>query len=204
MILPCITRWFLRSNAIRCLATSAISSGSRTVSWPLENDPHEPLSAPDAVAYALEGLDQGPAQPGGDGEHLSKTAARAFIESGPLDAVLDRAGRIPTKTIERDLKAFLGEDIRRLAKARGVTVDRICRRLGADASGLGRGCTEEKCRRSEDIFRDRPDVIGVIYGFESTLGANIDIKINKLRTYESGLADLGTNIALSDGERRRE
>ena len=90
------------------------------------NDPHAPLAAPDAVAYALEGLDQGPAQWSGDGERLSNTVARAFVESGPLDAVLDRAGRIPTKLIERDLKAFLGEELRRLAKVRRVPVNRIC------------------------------------------------------------------------------
>ena len=90
------------------------------------NDPHAPLAAPDAAAYALEGLDQDPAQSGGDGEHLSKTVARAFVESHPLDAVLDRAGRIPTKTIEHDLKAFLGQELRRLAKARGVRVNELC------------------------------------------------------------------------------
>ena len=90
------------------------------------NDPHAPLAAPDAAAYALEGLDQDPAQSGGDGEHLSKTVARAFVESHPLDAVLDRAGRIPIKTIEHDLKAFLGQELRRLAKARGVRVNELC------------------------------------------------------------------------------
>ena len=90
------------------------------------NDPHAPLAAPDAVAYALEGLNQDPSQRGGYGERLSKTVARAFVESGPLDAALDRAGRISTKTIEHDLKAFLGEELRRLAKARGVPVNQLC------------------------------------------------------------------------------
>ena len=89
-------------------------------------DPHAPLAAPQAVAYALEGLDQDPAQRGGDDERLSKTVTRAFVESGPLDAVLDQAGRISTKLVERDLKAFLGQVLRRLAKARGVPVNRIC------------------------------------------------------------------------------
>ena len=90
------------------------------------NDPHAPLASPDAVAYALEGLDRDPAQQGGDSEHLSKTVARAFVESGPLDAVLNRAGRISTKTIEHDLKAFLGGELRRLAKAREVPVNQLC------------------------------------------------------------------------------
>lgn len=90
------------------------------------NDPHAPLAPPDAVAYALEGLDQDSVQRDGDDELLSKTVARAFVESGPLDAVLDRAGRISTKPVEHDLKAFLGEEIRRLARARRVPVDQLC------------------------------------------------------------------------------
>ena len=89
-------------------------------------DPHAPLAAPDAVAYALEGLDQDPAQPRGDGERLSKTVARAFVESSSLDAILDDVGRISTKMIEHDLKAFLGEELRGLAKARGVPVSQVC------------------------------------------------------------------------------
>ena len=44
----------------------------------------------------------------------------------PLDDVLDTAGRIPTKAIEHDLKAFLGNEIRRFAKARGVAIDELC------------------------------------------------------------------------------
>ena len=90
------------------------------------SDPHAPLAEPDAVAYALEGLNQDPAQQGGDGERLSVTVARAFVESGPLDAILDRAGRISIKTIEHDLKTFLGEELRRLAKARGIPVNQLC------------------------------------------------------------------------------
>ena len=90
------------------------------------NDPHAPLPAADAVAYALEALAEHLAQPDAHGETLSKTVARAFVESGSLDAVLNHTENISTKMIERDLKAFLGEEIRRIAKVRGVPAHQIC------------------------------------------------------------------------------
>ena len=90
------------------------------------NDPHAPLAPDDAVEYALEALDENSAKGSGYGEPLSKTVARAFVESLPLDAVLDHAPMISTKRVEQDLKAFLGEELRRLAKARGVPVDQLC------------------------------------------------------------------------------
>ena len=74
----------------------------------------------------LQSLDDGRAQQGVEGESLSKTVARAFTESSPLDDVLDTAGKISTKTIDREIKAYLGEELRRLAKVRGMKVDEIC------------------------------------------------------------------------------
>lgn len=88
------------------------------------SDPHAPLAQADAVAYALEALDQNPeerlAQP------LSKAVARAFAEGSSLDGVLDHAGRIAAKTVEQAFRAFLGEELKRLAKVRGVPVEQIC------------------------------------------------------------------------------
>ena len=82
------------------------------------NDPYAPLSPEDAVEYALEALGQSAQRP----DELSKAVASAFVESAPLDDVLDRVGKIATKTVECDLRAFLGEELRRLGKARGVDV----------------------------------------------------------------------------------
>ena len=90
------------------------------------NDPHEPLTPADAAVYALQVLDENRARQARDGQSLSRIVARAFAESGALDDVLDTAGNIPTKTVERDLKAYLGEELRRLAKARGCAVDQLC------------------------------------------------------------------------------
>ena len=103
------------------------------------NDPHEPLAPADAVAYALQSLDDGQAQRGVEGESLSKTVARAFTESSPLDDVLDTAGKISTKTIDREIKAYLGEELRRLAKVRGMTVDEICDVTGRAVLGWTKG-----------------------------------------------------------------
>ena len=90
------------------------------------NDPHEPLAPADAVAYALQSLNDGHTPQAGDDESLSKAVAQAFAESTPLDDVLDTAGKVPAKTVERDLKAFLGTELRRLAKARRIPLDQIC------------------------------------------------------------------------------
>ena len=92
----------------------------------VRNDPHEPLTPADAAVYALQVLDENRARQTRDGRSLSRTVARAFAESGSLDDILDTAGSIPAKTIERDLKAYLGEELRRLAKARGSAVDQLC------------------------------------------------------------------------------
>ena len=90
------------------------------------HDPYEPLAPADAADYALEGLYEHEAREAGGGRNLSKTVARAFADSSSLDDVLDTAGTIPTKAIEQDLKAFLGKELQRLAKARGVAIDGLC------------------------------------------------------------------------------
>jgi transcriptional regulator with AAA-type ATPase domain len=87
-------------------------------------DPHEPLSPELAVEYAIEGLrdlNGTPTHPG-----ISKAVAKAFSESRPLEPVVDAEGCIPTKAVERDLKTYLAEELRRIAKARGVPVGQLC------------------------------------------------------------------------------
>ena len=108
------------------------------------NDAYAPLAPADAVNYALEGLDTHRIRSGQDGEPLSKTVARMFVESGPLEPVLERAGNIPTKTVERELKKFLGDEIRRIAKARGVCAERLCDVTARTLRGWVKDVTEEK------------------------------------------------------------
>ena len=87
-------------------------------------DPHEPLSPKLAVEYALEGLgdlSDTPTQLEG-----SKAVAKAFSESRPLETLVDVEGCILTKTVERELKTYLAEELRRIAKTRGVPVGQLC------------------------------------------------------------------------------
>jgi DNA-binding NtrC family response regulator len=87
-------------------------------------DPHEPLSPESAVEYALEGLvdmHDSPTYP-----EVSRAVAKAFSESRPLDAVINAEGCIPTKAVKRELKTYLADELRRIAKDRGVPVGRLC------------------------------------------------------------------------------
>ena len=90
-------------------------------------DPHEPLAAADAVGYALAGLDDLSAERSG----VAAAVARAFTENRSLDAVFDSCdGKLPTKTVEADLKSFMGMELRRIASERGLADDDV-----ADTTG---------------------------------------------------------------------
>ena len=90
-------------------------------------DPHEPLAAPDAVRYALAGLDE----LSDDRSSVSMAVARAFADNRSLDAVFDSCrGKLPTKTVEADLKAFMGTELRRIANERGLSDDDVADKTG--------------------------------------------------------------------------
>lgn len=89
------------------------------------NDPHEPLSPEQAVAYSLRSLD-GPAEGAHERLQASKEVAGAYSKSLPLDPVLEAEGRIETKAVEREMKAFMAEEIRRFSKTRGIATDELC------------------------------------------------------------------------------
>jgi DNA-binding NtrC family response regulator len=90
------------------------------VAYPIlgaRSDPHAPLPPEEAVEYGLRALADAHAADASN--FTSRAVARAFAEAGPLDAVLDAVKRIPTKLVERDLKAFVADELRRLSKQRG-------------------------------------------------------------------------------------
>ena len=90
-------------------------------------DPHEPLAEPDAVHYALAGLED--RSTGASG--VAADVARAFADGRGLDAAFDGCGRpFPTKTVEADLRSFMGAELRRIAKERGLSEDDV-----ADTTG---------------------------------------------------------------------
>jgi transcriptional regulator with AAA-type ATPase domain len=88
------------------------------------SDPHAPLPPDEAVDYGLQALTVAPTSMASPS--VSREVARAFAEAMPLDAILDASSRIQTKTIERDLKAFLAGELRRLSKQRGVAIEDLC------------------------------------------------------------------------------
>lgn len=87
-------------------------------------DPHAPLPPDEAIEYGLQALDGAPAAIATNS--VSRVVARAFSDVSPLDAVFDARIRIPTKTVERDLKAFVAGEIRRVSKQRGVPIEDLC------------------------------------------------------------------------------
>jgi transcriptional regulator with AAA-type ATPase domain len=88
-------------------------------------DPDNPLNPEEAVEYGLQGLEDGGGQkivP----ESLSRSVVRAFADLRPLDALFGKIERIPFKTVERDLKAYIAKELRRLAKIRSIPVEQLC------------------------------------------------------------------------------
>jgi hypothetical protein len=68
----------------------------------------------------------GPAEGAHERLQASKEVAGAYSKSLPLDPVLEAEGRIETKAVEREMKAFMAEEIRRFSKTRGIATDELC------------------------------------------------------------------------------
>ena len=87
------------------------------------NDADEPLAPADAVAYGLEAL-SGFATSSSEGS-ISQSVARAFADKAPLNALVEE-GPLDTKAVERDLKQYLADEIRRIAKDTERPIDQLC------------------------------------------------------------------------------
>jgi len=87
-------------------------------------DQHSPLSAADASEYGLAGVEGPPSEIGADA--LPKAVALAFAESTSLEPLVASGESINTKAVERAFKAYLAEEIRRIAKKRGVSSESLC------------------------------------------------------------------------------
>jgi DNA-binding NtrC family response regulator len=88
------------------------------------SDPHEPLSAEDAVTYGLAAL--GETRTGKNDSSVSRAIARRFADASTLDSLLDSAAPIATRAVESDLREFLATELRRISKTRGVPVEELC------------------------------------------------------------------------------
>lgn len=86
-------------------------------------DAHAPLSPADAVEYGLTALAEVAAPVAGT---TSRAVARAFADATPLDRVISFAGRISTKDLERDLRAFVATEIRRIHETTSRPFEELC------------------------------------------------------------------------------
>ena len=80
----------------------------------------------DAVGFALDrGLARPMASEGGASDAL-RTIAAAFANGEPLDHLAANGERIPTRILERSLKRYLAEELRRIAQSRGMKPEELC------------------------------------------------------------------------------
>ena len=86
-------------------------------------DAHEPLSPADAVEYGLTALSE-VTTPAAD--TTARAIARSFAEAAPLDRIVSVVGRISVKELERDLRAFVATEVRRISKTSGRPIDDLC------------------------------------------------------------------------------
>ena len=88
------------------------------------SDPEDQLTPEAAVDYGLACL--APDQSDKLSGELPRSVARAFADSQTLDALIPPDCVLSTKDIERTLKAYLAQELRRISKVRGVEVKKIC------------------------------------------------------------------------------
>lgn len=85
------------------------------------NDPDDPVNNGDVADYGLVCLD-GIAHSSG----IARQVAGAFSHSNSLDSVVQNHGSVPTKTIQKELNAYLAGEIRRLSKKMNRPINELC------------------------------------------------------------------------------
>lgn len=86
-------------------------------------DADDPLAPEDAVAYGLQALNDSAAP--SSAVNISQSVARAFADKVPLNALIEE-GPLDTKAVDRDLKQYIADEIRRIAKDTGRPIDQLC------------------------------------------------------------------------------
>lgn len=86
-------------------------------------DAHEPLSPAEAVDYGLTTLAEVTTPGAGT---TSQAVARSFSESTQLDRIVSLVGGISTKGLERDLRRFIANEIRRISSTSGRPINELC------------------------------------------------------------------------------
>ena len=81
----------------------------------------------DVDAILLDALEQALAQRDAAGEQtLPRSVAAAFAQSEPLDGLLPNGDALPTKEVERALRRYMAEEIRRIARLKGHRPQELC------------------------------------------------------------------------------
>ena len=89
------------------------------------SDAYDPLSPKDAVDYGLEEAMSGFALPSSEAD-ISRSVARAFADSEPLDTIVKQIGSLDIKAVDCNLKQYMANEIRRISKDTGRPVDQLC------------------------------------------------------------------------------
>jgi DNA-binding NtrC family response regulator len=79
------------------------------------------LPTDDAIEYAVQALESSSSS-----DSAAREVAIAFYDGRSLDHLLKPGFRLPTKMVEERFRAFMADELRSIARKRGVEVDELC------------------------------------------------------------------------------
>jgi DNA-binding NtrC family response regulator len=103
------------------------------------------LPIDDAVEYSTQALESS-----SPADSTAREVAMAFYDGRPLDHVLKPGFRLHTKTVEERFRAFMAQELRRIAQQRGVEPEELCdvsSRTLRDWANIGRAVRETSAQR---------------------------------------------------------
>ena len=80
----------------------------------------------DPCALAAQALGADGRHEQATGEDVERRVAAAFARGEPLDGLFDGAAPLPTKSVERALRRYLAQELRRIARTRGHRPQDLC------------------------------------------------------------------------------
>ena len=92
---------------------------NRLIAALYEGDQRFPLD--DAIGYAVQALDASSPT-----DSTAREVAMAFSDGRSLDHVLRPGFRLPTRLVQERFQAFMANELRRVARQRGVEVEELC------------------------------------------------------------------------------
>ena len=114
------------------------------------NDAYDPLAPEDAVDYGLQALNDSAAP--SSAVNISQPVARAFADKVPLNALVEE-GPLDTKAVVRDLKQYIADEVRRIAKDTERPIDQLCdqtdRTLRSWSKPKGKVSSDSRNNKSE-------------------------------------------------------